>query len=837
MKRLLLLLSFLLISACSTDTETPREEISKFAQANQSSINKNDTLNIAEAMFGCATVETMFDWAQSGSLKVAYECQREDNRYNDLANDLRMAFATILGLVYLCIIFVVAFTRKLETIQTLMAHNHRKKLITNEILELLLTAFAFTTLFFGIAFAFIFGAIYANITSQAIHKAQTAKDDAIYIPFFDSKQSETNAIQDYIACTYSNEYKNSTQDRNIYLYKTNDSYVIRGSFELCDLNGSFLVGKKTIDLAEKYNANITEQIQVDSFNKSFEELISNSSSYAAKFTRGNQSSSMRSLMPETVDCSNINTVNPTYFEEKELAKYKLKYNECLSRDFVFSQVRASGMTQEKIDYQDKVLGTRKIHICDDGVFNKQGQILSVDLITEKYKQCVINNCADILSTTSFYTCSASIEKLDSMTNGNFDFFNLPAINNYLNASTSKYEDAKKILNSFNATFEMKELETYSLRTSKAIHTFIVPNNYGYLTGSQIRHVLSKEIVVIEEQSTDISLFETAKNFFSSEGGLLNSDRFSTCTVKPYSDTGKYDCQSSYYEAQLTAAVLYKAAVIIDRIQKFLTPSKNLKKDANAGIEIADKKQILSSLNVNKDVLALLTPILFDQLGSLESDIFDENAKFLAGNNGLIYTLVIMRLYSEELDSLLTGVKNTLYLSASALFYSVLLIPFFVLLPLYVFLIYSLTAGLTIQKINLLTSIGANTTRKDLDMHASVIYFIETMVIMTVITCCFYLGFIFFQAAWSIVIGDPREFLLNAASIDSQSNTMINVIIFFFSIGLYIMLYVLAMKTAPLGVEVMRKLFVGEVSQDSLRIEGINETRNFAKNMRNKTLWG
>lgn len=669
---------------------------------------------------------------------------------------------------------------------------------------------------------------------------QTAKDNRLYkeasvdMPDFSYKNDKIAAITEYLVCVKSRSFS-SEQDATLKMFKTPMGYAYKGSYDRCSVNVSFGVDThgheigKTFGIFKDYN-----KMQSIAFNAAMEELVTDAEKIAANISTGMHGVFGSSGFDEskfTCNIQDLAAIDVYYYNARELARYKKYADDCLGKRFIFKLSKAPNITMEQIENQEITLGHRRVQICS-GTYEEKN-LVSRNEILEQYKACYIQNCSNMITSGSVYSCSVALNKFFQLRDDKLaQFFSLPASDPRRRVLNSASEQT--VINTFNAAFSFLDKREYAQTVSNVEASIPVSTEKGQLSLGEVKDIFEEGDTSLLDSVTELDLFSLLDRM-SSVNGIGGSKRFLTCAQNFNAMKDGFDCGSAYEEMQLfgfNTTVLGMQLSFGSMLHSF--PEKRVKPKAG-DTALAGTSKVLGSVigvKFTNRVWAFLLPLVADGIALATDSAFGSKSIELTGNYPTYYALMILLDQIPDAGKRLIGIASTLlFVTGQAMIYLLPSLEYFMFLTIIVTVTFEFLFKPETMAIRWLVDIDSPPDRRDLDRPAIIMWFEKMLFIGINTASAFLLIPHIFQATLTFFIGDLQDYSLG---LFIWANGFFSSII---ATGMSILIFILIFKITASLIKNMgnyfEAMYFGTNTKHDMRLQGIDEQKAIAKAYKGK----
>lgn len=840
MKKLVYVLIFTALTAIGGCGKMQEETHKRAITENQ---NQDIFNNFTESISpNCEFAQTVIkDKSAANILKedeisVNYECQRDANTFNNTNGKVlsrTQLFLTILTLVLTGIVLIVTY---FEYTAVKMAQNVRRQ--KNFVVMFLLQLFmgVLVSFFFYIALT-VFGYGYEFSTTQgnAIDAASRFRERSESLPNADGKEDRLIGLLEYAICVKSSNFENSNQDSSIRINKSSIGYSIHGLFERCDLAGGVAVDNKGIMISEKYKVGGDyEKLQEQAIINAFRNYLLKADQIATRYVAGDANNFFNGkFKPEEMNCSmsSLLSVKTPDLDKRDLEKYKVYANKCLTDDFIFELNKTPGMTKEALDEHIEETGNKTISICD-GTFNTTKVPVKREEIVEQYKACVDRNCT---AAASPYACGTALNKYFSTVDDKYStLFTLPRSDSRRRLVDNS--SAEKVSNSINTQFSFLKEEQFRA-SSNSISTINIVKKPGRMSFKDIEKAFDIGDKSILEKVASVLSFDNVMNNFHSDDGAFSSGRYLLCIQYPNSTQGRFDCGNTYEETQRFGYTLSASGFFLKLgLSMYTAPVKRIK-PSSADFSYAATEKALSAFipkaNV-KRVLATYLPFVTDGVGVIAGDdIYNSNFHSVTGQKLEYYALMALVAMNENASQIVGWVSNVLTASGQFFVYVLPLNDYFMWLTMLTVLIYQLLFAPMTISIHHISRAFTPQEKKHIDRPEAVLW-LETLIFTPInIVTCFKIYPLIVMILIKFAFGDLNEF--SASLIKWESGLGIPLLIMLFSLLLIVTLFIAVSKLPTIMIKQFSSAVHGEASKHDVFAQEVHDMQAMAKSYKGKIL--
>lgn len=839
MKKLAYVLFFTLIASISgcgkMQEETHQRAIKE--DKNQSILN-----NFMEsASPNCSFAQTVIKDKSSANIfkedeiSVNYECQGDANPFNNTNGKVLSRTQLVLSILVLVLTAIVLGLTYLEYTKVKMAQNvRRQKNIAVTIMFQLFMGVLVAFFFYITLYTFGIGYEFSTTQSTAIDAASRFRERSESLPSSAGKEDRLIGLLEYAICVKSNNFKNSTQDPSIRINKSTVGYSINGLFERCDLAGGIAIDNKGIMIAEQYKvggdyAKLQEQAIINAFRN----YILKADQIASRYVVGDEANFFNGkFKEETMDCSlaTLLSVKTPDLDKRDLEKYKVYANKCLTDDFIFELNKTPGMTKEVLQAHIED-GGKTISICD-GTFNTVKVPVKRAEIMEQYKACVDRNCT---ASASPYACGTALNKYFSTVDDKYStLFTLPRSDSRRRLVDNS--SAEKISNSVNTQFSFLEEEQFRL-ASNSISTINIVKKPGSMSFGDIKKAFDVGDKSIFEKVASMLSFDGVMSIFHGDDGPFSSGRYLLCIQYPNTTQGRFDCGNTYEETQRFGYTLSASGFFLKLgLSMYTAPEKRIK-PSSADFSYAATEKALSAFipkaNVKK-ILATYLPFVTDGVGVIAGDdIYNSNFHSVTGQKLEYYALMALVAMNENASQVVGWVANVLTAAGQFFIYILPLNDYFMWLTMLTVLLFQLFFAPMTISIHHISRAFSPQEKKHIDRPEAVLW-LETLIFTPInIVTCFKIYPLIMMILIKFAFGDLNEF--SASLIKWDSGLGIPLLIALFSLLLVVTLFIAVSKLPTIMIKQFSSAAHGEASKHDVFAQEVHDMQAMAKSYKGKIL--
>lgn len=835
MKKIILALSLITILGCNPDT------IQK--AAHERSLNEDPSLNIRNNVIeslspNCETAQDVVKFSNGKYFldgvmtSTKYECLNDNNLFNNLNGETiwkgKAAISIFAGTLVTLSLFLILLGKNAALME-----QERQRTINKgaKFVRALATGLVISLLSYIVIYVLGVSIGWASAMNDSNNARTKYKEASAPIPNFSVKSGRMINIVEYLICVKAKNLGDSHQDPSIKFFKASWGVGYKASYEICDLEGGIAFDTRGIALGQTIGFDY-ESFQTESIIRHLSNFIKDADQIATTYSKGLHGSLMTyDFKPEGLGCDigSLTSVDTTYFNARQLEKYKVYANDCRSQELVFQLVKANGMTRESIEQQEKSLNHRNIQVCSGTYEDKP--MLTKDEQKAVYKACIAQNCTD---SGSPYACGTALNKYAYVTDDRFQSALLLPISDPTRRSSSN-DSAETMVNSLNARFSFLDNRIYFQNVADVISSVSVSNKQGDITISEVKKAFDTGDKSYLEKAMSYMSFEKILAYFNTSDGFAGTQRFIDCLQHPNAMYRGFDCGSNFEEMQRYGMTLTATALQLKLGNSlYNSPVKRAKAKAN-DFQLAAAEKSLSSMfseKVTKRSLAMFIPVISDGVGLVAGEkVFGSKYYEMTGQKGEFYALMALVAISPDASKLVGYVSTAMFSVGQLFIYMLPLMDYFNFIAVVSVIFLKLIFNSTTIQLQWIMNLDTKEKNKDIDRSPSIIYLEELLLSFPSLVSAYLLAPKLFTATFIFVTGNLNEFSSNMMSLGTVVGATF--IASFVAVFVVIMTYSICSSFYGSFKSFVIAKYHGEVTKADLKAQGADEMKAMARAYKGK----